>query len=187
MEKIFTVLKNSSVKRIIDYGCGNGKLVQLLLEKNIFDCFACVENSKKRINKLIKTFSGNTIVNIYEQSFFDYNSSFKEYDGAILSEVIEHLTEDQIESLLELILNRYKPHVLIITTPNRSYNEKLDTLCNGFRHSSHLFEFSSEEANAFVSELQIHYPQYNVFREYCDPEEASHIIIIEKRKENAKD
>lgn len=181
-EAILNVLKPYKLKKIIDFGCGDGKLIQYLYKNGIFETLACVEISKKRIKKLVNIFSENNIVTIFEQSFLEYNESFKGYDGAILSEVIEHLTEKEIHTILNLILNSYSPKLLIITTPNKTFNENLKILHNGLRHSSHIFELSVDDAEKFVQHLKIKYPQYNILRRYCDPQKATHLIIIEKKE-----
>lgn len=182
INKIFDLLKYYNAKRIIDFGCGDGKLVRYLNQSNAFKELACVEISKKQITKLIKNFGGNNKIKIFDQSFFEYNELFKKYDATILSEVIEHLTNSEIDTLLNLILNTYCPQILIITTPNKSFNINLPTLHNGLRHSSHLFEFTIEDVEGFLEQIQGKFPLYTAYRGYCDKNQSTHFIIIEKRK-----
>ena len=181
INKILSVLNTFKAKKIIDFGCGNGKLVQHLSESGKFECFACVEISKKRVAKLKRMFSSNNTISVFEQSFFEYNSHFCKYDCAILSEVIEHLNEKELSILFDLILNQYSPKLLIITTPNRTYNEKLLILHNGLRHASHIFELSVDDLKIFLQKLKDQYPRYAFFEDFCDPDQATHLIVIEKR------
>lgn len=178
---ILSLLKSKGIKSVVDFGCGDGKLLKFLLENCNFDYIAGIEISDKRIRKIQNKFaSSRKIQHIFHQSFFEYIPSFEQIDAIILSEIIEHLTNDDLTILFDLILNRYIPRILIITTPNRSYNVNFKILYNGLRHSSHLFELSDEDVAIFSNRMRCLYPRYCVSYNYCDPHEATHLIVLER-------
>lgn len=178
---ILSLLKSKGIKSVADFGCGDGKLLNILLEDSSFNYIAGIEISDKRIRKIQNKFvSIRKMQHIFHQSFFEYIPSFEQIDAIILSEVIEHLTNDQLMNLFDLILNQYIPRILIITTPNRSYNINFKVLYNGFRHASHLFELSDEDVAMFSNHISCLYPKYCVSCNYCDPNEATHLIVLER-------
>ena len=130
---IFSILSRFNAERIADFGCGDGKLVDYLQDNKYFQQIICVDISTKKINKINQKHLTNNNIVCVNQSFFEYNKLFKNLDAIILSEVIEHLNMEDVFFLLDLILSYYKPKLLIITTPNRSYNKQFEILYNGIK------------------------------------------------------
>lgn len=69
----------------------------------------------------------------------------------IFTEVMEHMEIDEAKALIRQLLNR-DFRKLVITTPNRSFNQFYPTL-EGFRHDDHHFEFNEGEFECFVLDL----------------------------------
>ncbi len=105
----------SSVK-ILDFGCGDGKHYHFFVEKGLIpENIYGVEVSKKRIDRC------HSIG--WENSYFIENEklpfSDNEFDIINMAEVIEHIPDDKIESILfDLSRVIRKKGYLIITTPN---------------------------------------------------------------------
>lgn len=173
-------LEKRSIKKVLDMGCGDGKLVYYLSKKDVFKKVCGMDCSSGRIKKAQTRCNGVHNASFLLQSFFEYNISFTEYDAIILSEVIEHFTESDLKLLFDLIFSNYNPDLVIITTPNRSYNKNYAVLCNGFRHSSHIFELTEEDVVLFSRFLRQRYTNYNYIVGFCDTDHASHIIICER-------
>ena len=67
-------------------------------------------------------------------------------DAAVLIEVIEHLDPGPLAALAPALLGALRPRVLVVSTPNRSYNAVmaamgLPLLHNGLRNCDHRFEW----------------------------------------------
>jgi 2-polyprenyl-3-methyl-5-hydroxy-6-metoxy-1,4-benzoquinol methylase len=178
---ISSILEEFRAKRIADFGCGDGKLVNYLCKNSSYKQIFCVDLSSKKIAKIYKKYFESNVVTCINQSFFDYNKVFNNLDAIILSEVIEHFDMEKVFVLLNLILSNYKPKILIITTPNRSYNKELKTLNNGLRHSSHVFELTEEELTDFIFRINQIYIDYYISSGFFNDCKASHIIVLEKR------
>lgn len=183
---IFNFLCGSLCKSVLDIGCGDGRLVNLLAKSDCFTKIGAVDLSGKRINRAQKKCNYSEKVNFFNQSFFEYNCEFKYFEAFVLSEFIEHFERDDLKSLFELIFTVYFPQIVIFTTPNRSYNTNYEILYNGFRHSSHIFELSENEIREFVHNLNKTYTNYFFKSGFCDNKHASHLIkavYIERSKE----
>jgi len=55
-------------------------------------------------------------------SLFYYDARLQHKDVIILCEVIEHINEERLPKIMELLLAQYSPQTLIVTTPNAEYN-----------------------------------------------------------------
>ena len=67
-------------------------------------------------------------------------------DAAVLIEVIEHLDPVPLAALAPALLGGLQPRILVVSTPNRSYNavmeaEGLPLLHNELRNRDHRFEW----------------------------------------------
>ncbi|UZJ54539.1 hypothetical protein CBS101457_003859 [Exobasidium rhododendri] len=84
-----------------------------------------------------------------------YENVVGDIDVAVATEVIEHLGERELAGFAPSILGRYRPKVLLLTTPNYGFNtrfgsekmlldptERTERL---FRHSDHKFEWTAVE------------------------------------------
>ena len=166
-------------------GCGDGKLLFFLANQMPPCELIGIDKSEKAIRKAKKLNTENGVC-FYHQSFFVYNPIFADAVIIILSEVIEHLQKEEIQSLLFLVLEKYKPRLLLITTPNKSYNTNYDVLVNGLRHSSHIFELSDRDVINFTEELKHKFSCYTIRAKYCDKLGASHLIIAERNQYHEK-
>lgn len=173
---IFNLLRDSLCKSVLDVGCGDGRFISLLTENVFFVKIGAVDLSGKKIKRAQKRCNNIEKVHFFNQSFLEYNCEFKHFEAFVLSEVIEHLERDDLQLLFNLIFTVYLPQIVIITTPNRSYNVNYEVLYNGFRHSSHIFEVSEIEMLAFIDDLKKIYTRYYFYSGFCDSKHASHLI-----------
>ena len=181
---IINVLRKNKIKSVLDLGCGDGKLLKQLYLNEEFELLGGVDISQRRINKLRSYFENNKKVQLFEQSFFIINESYFNYEGFVLSEVIEHLPLKKTYELIDFILEYYVPNIIIITTPNRSYNTNYQVLHSGLRHISHIFELSDNDARTFTEKISKKHSFYIITHGYSDPSHASHMFRLKKRSNN---
>lgn len=150
-EKIVsTITKLPMKKSIVDFGSGEGKLSTRLGFIDGVEEILAVEPSEKEMLKATRRFEkakskeGFVEPKTVWGSLFYYDERLKNKDVMILCEVIEHIDEDRLPKAIHLILEEYKPTVLIVTTPNEEYNVVYD-MTEAKRHSDHRFEWTREE------------------------------------------
>ena len=69
-------------------------------------------------------------------------------------EVIEHLDPPRLAAFERVLFECAKPKTIVITTPNREYNVKWETLPAGkFRHRDHRFEWTRAEFQAWANRV----------------------------------
>ena len=176
---ICQTLNYYKVNSIIDCGCGNGRLLKLLAEANSFVKLVGIDNSTKRIAMAKKNNKCNG-VELVCGSFFDMYHKFKNFEALVASEIIEHFDTDELRRFTHIVFDYLKPQLVVFTTPNRSYNCNYENLYNGFRHTSHKFEFDELEARQFASDIKSKYPQYIFNWVFCDHHHSSHLIIFRR-------
>jgi hypothetical protein len=68
------------------------------------------------------------------------------FDAAAVVEVVEHLDPPRLSAFERVLFEFAKPRTVVLTTPNREYNVKWDTLPAGrVRHPDHRFEWTRQE------------------------------------------
>jgi 3' terminal RNA ribose 2'-O-methyltransferase Hen1 len=73
------------------------------------------------------------------------------FDAAAVVEVIEHLDPPRLAAFERVVFECARPKTVIVTTPNREYNVKWETLEAGtMRHRDHRFEWTREEFRAWA-------------------------------------
>lgn len=183
ISSIYSILVNNNVTSVLELGCGTGRLLQKLAESKKFSKLMGIDNSEKRVTKAQKT-TKDYDVQVLKQSFLEITNpkEFNNYDAIVASEVIEHLVSEDLEKLISLIFEKISPNIVIFTTPNKTYNCNYETLYNGLRHSSHIFEYDEIDIIKLIDNVISSYPIYSYEKRYCDPNSASHLIIFKKEE-----
>lgn len=80
-------------------------------------------------------------------------------DCIVMIEVIEHLVPEDVEAITKVIFGFYQPKYVIITTPNREFNNLLkDYEPTKFRHPDHKFEWDRAEFANYCQQVCHVYP-----------------------------
>lgn len=152
---------------IVDLGSGEGKLsVKLGFVDGVKEILA-VEPSESESIKALKRFEKVQEKENFVMpkqiigSLFYYDERLKNKDIIILCEVIEHIDAYRLPKIMRTILHDYRPKVLLITTPNKEYNEVYQLGDGAHRHSDHRFEWTREEFSDWC-ETQSEASEYNV-------------------------
>jgi 3' terminal RNA ribose 2'-O-methyltransferase Hen1 len=134
-------------------GCGEGKLLKLLLEENAFTEITGVDVSHRsleiaserlRLDRLPERQRAR--IKLLQGSLTYRDERLKGYDAATIIEVIEHLDHPRLKSLERVLFEFARPRVVVMTTPNAEYNTRFEGLPAGkFRHRDHRFEWTRKE------------------------------------------
>lgn len=82
-------------------------------------------------------------------------------DCFIMVEVIEHLVPEDLDKITKNIFEFYQPKYVVITTPNREFNQLFDNEGqdpNRFRHPDHKFEWDRAEFAHYCQQVCNRYP-----------------------------
>jgi 2-polyprenyl-3-methyl-5-hydroxy-6-metoxy-1,4-benzoquinol methylase len=156
LEAVVAALKDNNAQSVIDMGCGEGNLLQLLLADKFFTRVAGTDVSLAALSHIAERTeclpaAKKQRLTLFQSSVSYRDKRFAGYDAAALVEVIEHLDENRLNTVAAVLFGEARPAALVITTPNIEYNENYPTLAKGrFRHGDHRFEWTREQFRAWA-------------------------------------
>ncbi len=150
---VVSVLKSVGAARVLDLGCGEGQLVQVLLKDPQFSFITGVDVSVRsletaarrlRLKEMHETIRSR--VQLLHGSLVYRDARLLGFDAAAVVEVIEHLDPSRLASFERVVFENAQPATVVVTTPNREYNIRFPSLPAGkLRHRDHRFEWSRSE------------------------------------------
>ena len=154
-------LKMSGAASVIDLGCGDGKLLRLLLKEKQFTRIAGVDVSYSELAKCKDRLHWEEMpekqrerLSLFQSSLTYRDKRFSGFDAAAVVEVIEHLELNRLPALEKSLFMYAKPQTIVLTTPNREYNVRYENLSAGkVRHSDHRFEWTREEFETWAARV----------------------------------
>ena len=153
IDAVITALKEHGAKRVLDLGCGEGRLLKALLKDRSFEeivgldvSYRTLEIASDRLNLERLPDKLKERLKLIHGSLTYRDKRLEGYDAAAVIEVIEHLEPARLKAFERVLFEFSKPRIVIITTPNFEYNIKFQTLSAGkLRHRDHRFEWTREE------------------------------------------
>jgi 3' terminal RNA ribose 2'-O-methyltransferase Hen1 len=147
---VLAVLKGSNASRVIDLGCGEGRLLKLLLGERQFTeivgmdvSYRILETANERLHMDRMPPKQRERIQLLHGSLMYRDSRLTGYDAAAVVEVIEHLDAPRLAAFERVLFEFARPDLVVITTPNSEYNVKWESLPAGeFRHRDHRFEWT---------------------------------------------
>lgn len=159
LNAVVSALKQSGARRVLDLGCGEGKLLKLLVQEKQFEAilgmdvaYSSLEKATERIKKLPPIQQAR--VQLIQGSLMYRDTRLEGYDAAAVVEVIEHLDPPRLAAFERVVFEFAHPQTVMITTPNQEYNPTWSQLPAGkFRHHDHRFEWTRAEFQAWAEEI----------------------------------
>ena len=158
---VLAVLKGSGASRVIDLGCGEGRLLKLLLAERQFTeivgmdvSYRILETATDRLHMDRMPPMQRERIQLLHGSLMYRDARLTGYDAAAVVEVIEHLDAPRLAAFERVLFEFARPGLVVITTPNAEYNVKWESLPAGeFRHRDHRFEWTRAQFNDWAERV----------------------------------
>lgn len=167
-----------SSARVLDIGCGEGRLTQRLIDIQAVErvtaldvSFNVIERAKRKTRHDHLTAGQQRLV-FQHASVTDRHEWMLSADSAFLIEVIEHMDHHSLSLAMDNLMGWARVDTVFITTPNRDFNVNFpDPDC--LRHPDHQFEFTGSEMVRWISEQAAKH-RYSAVRFEIGPDIGGH-------------
>ena len=153
LDAVVDVLKASGARRVVDLGCGEGKLLRRLLGEPQFTEIVGMDVATRSLDTAEARLKLDRLapaqrerVRLLHGSLVYRDARLAGFDAAAVVEVIEHLDPPRLRALERVVFEAARPATVAVTTPNAEYNVRWPSLPAGqFRHADHRFEWTRPE------------------------------------------
>ena len=161
LQAVLSELLSSGATRVADLGCGEGRLLKLLLAEKQFAEIVGLDVSSRALEIAERRLRLERMpelrrkrIQLMHGSLVYRDPRIEGYDAACAVEVIEHLDPWRLEAFERAVFADARPATMIVTTPNSDYNGQWESLPAGrFRHPDHRFEWSRDEFAAWAERV----------------------------------
>jgi 3' terminal RNA ribose 2'-O-methyltransferase Hen1 len=166
LSSVLAALRGSGAKRVVDIGCGEGRLLRLLLEDPRFEEIVGMDVSYRALEVAAERLHLDRLppkrrerIRLIHGSIMYRDSRLTGFDAAAVVEVIEHLDPPRLTAFERVVFEFARPATIVITTPNAEYNARWPSLPAGhFRHRDHRFEWTRTEFEAWARRITERFP-----------------------------
>ena len=161
LDCVLETLKNSGAKRVLDLGCGEGRLLRALLSEKQFERIVGLDAShraleiageKLRLEQMPD--AKRARIELWHGALTYRDKRLEGFDAAAIVEVVEHLDPHRLRAFERVVWEFARPDLVVLSTPNRDYNVMWETLGAGkMRHRDHRFEWTRDEFREWVERV----------------------------------
>jgi 2-polyprenyl-3-methyl-5-hydroxy-6-metoxy-1,4-benzoquinol methylase len=169
---VLDVLRESGARRLLDLGCGDGRLLERLRQEQQFERIVGVDASAAALGRAARRLNTDEMspgqrerIQLLQGALTYRDRRLAGFDAAVLMEVIEHVDPGRLDALAESVLGDAAPGTVVVTTPNAEYNVAYPGLAAGeFRHPDHRFEWDRRQFRAWAEAVAARYGYTVAFR-----------------------
>jgi len=160
---VLAVLRQSGAKKILPLGCGEGRLISLLLADPSVTEITGIDVSPRVLEKAASRLRLENLpsrqrerIKLLQGSLMYRDARLAGYDAAAVVEVIEHLDPPRLVAFERVLFEHARPSTIVVTTPNREYNANFEKMpADTFRHKDHRFEWTREEFQTWANRVAV--------------------------------
>ncbi len=150
---VLAAIRASGARRVLDLGCGEGKLLRELLKDKQFEevvgmdvSIRSLETARDRLKLDRLPERQAARIKLLHGSLIYRDRRLEGFDAAAVVEVVEHLDPPRLSAFERAVFEFARPGTVVLTTPNREYNVTWENVgAEKLRHPDHRFEWTRQE------------------------------------------
>lgn len=159
IEAVAAALTGCGASRILDVGCGEGRLMARMLHESSVRYILGMDVASRVLDSAARRLRLDEMpamqrdrVELIHGSLMYRDERLRGFDGAAVVEVIEHLDPPRLAAFEQVLFGDARPTNVVVTTPNSEYNVMWESLPAGeFRHNDHRFEWTRSEFQTWAT------------------------------------
>ena len=164
-QTVLRALQDAGAATVLDLGCGEGKLLRLLLKDRRFTratgadvSTQALDVARERLNLDRLPDQQRERLTLLQTALTYRDQRLQGHDAAALVEVVEHVDPARLPALERAVFAYARPGTVVLTTPNRDWNATIPALADGkLRHRDHRFEWTRAEFAAWTERVGAEY------------------------------
>jgi 3' terminal RNA ribose 2'-O-methyltransferase Hen1 len=161
IDAVVAVLREVAARRVVDVGCGEGRLLAALLADRSFTEVTGVDVSHRALTVAARRLrldrmpeARRSRIHLFQSALTYRDRRLAGFDAATALEVVEHLDPGRLPAFERALFGAARPATVVMTTPNVDYNPRFETLPPGaLRHRDHRFEWTRAEFRGWAGEV----------------------------------
>ena len=158
---VLAVLRAAGAQRVLDLGCGEGRLLRALLKDKQFTEIVGMDVSHRSLAIAAEKLRLEDLPRLQREriSLIHGSLTYRDkrlagFDAATVVEVIEHQDPPRVAAFERVLFEFARPRTIVVTTPNVEYNVKFETMPAGqLRHRDHRFEWTRAEFERWAHQM----------------------------------
>ncbi len=150
---VLAAIRSRGARRVLDLGCGEGKLLRELLKDRQIEqvvgmdvSIRSLETARDRLKLDRMPEKQAARITLIHGSLTYRDRRLEGFDAAAVVEVVEHLDPPRLMAFERTLFEFARPETVVLTTPNREYNVTWENVgAEGLRHPDHRFEWTRQE------------------------------------------
>jgi 3' terminal RNA ribose 2'-O-methyltransferase Hen1 len=160
---VLAAIRASGARRVLDLGCGEGKLLRELLKDPQFEEIVGLDVSIRSLETASERLKLDRMperqaarIQLLHGSLTYRDKRLEGFDAAAVVEVVEHLDPPRLSSFERVLFECARPRTVVLTTPNREYNVMWEAVgIDHLRHPDHRFEWTRPEFQRWAQDIAV--------------------------------
>lgn len=179
LDAVADALAQIGAAKVLDLGCGDGKLLARLIQNKQFRQIVGMDvslESLQRAERRLRIAEMPALaerVGLLHGSLVYRDRRLEGFEAAAVVEVVEHLDPERLAAFERSVFEFARPQTVVLTTPNREYNAAYGMDEGAMRHADHRFEWDRAEFQAWCAQVGESYG-YEFELRPVGPEDEAH-------------